>query len=110
MSQYLRVQWIRTVVAFDERRLEAVGGIDADGRPWTQSHDEAIAAVRSGECRLFLEQDGNVIWMTVGLHDDGSLRLRTVNDTSNRTPIFDLPDAGPRPARPRDVFSKDAAR
>ncbi|MEU1183784.1 DUF3892 domain-containing protein [Streptomyces sp. NPDC005820] len=73
-------------------RLDAVGGLLPNGRPWAMSIDEAIAAARTGTVFTSVAPGGSRAAVRIVQQDGRPAYLQTVPDTNPANNLFALPN------------------
>lgn len=77
------------------RTLGRLGGIDGDGRRWSASYGELIAAIESGEKTCYVTLHGHSHLVTVVAGAGGEKALRTLLGELESLPLPECPSAVP---------------
>ena len=81
-----------TAVEKQGDRILAVGGVDTFGEPWRMSEEEAIAAIRTGTQRFFVEQPGgDPLEVVISSDAEGREFLKTTVDGDRPDTLLALP-------------------
>jgi hypothetical protein len=85
---------IRSDLLNHDRRLRAVGGVNADGTRWRISEAVAIAAIEAGRWSFHVEKGGQAHPIVVAVSRYGSKYLKGAGDGLQPDSLLALPDCG----------------
>lgn len=74
-----------------ERVPRRLGGIEGDGRRWTASFDELVAAIESGARTCYVTFEGHSHLVTVAADAAGRKTLRTLLGELHTLPLAECP-------------------
>lgn len=72
-------------------RIGHIGGITADHNRWKLDEDAAIAGIRSGKWKFYVNVAGEGVWVVIATHL-GHEYLKTVADDIEPTNLLCLPE------------------
>ena len=88
----VQIQCIRKSDRFNpHERIQAVGGINADGTRWLLSEDEAIQGIEAGKWKFWTTGGGTSVWVVVAVHL-GRKYLKTLPDGIQPDNLLSLPE------------------
>jgi hypothetical protein len=91
MINTIQITCIRKTNRIDpHERIEGVGGISPDGSSWYISHDQAIAAIESGEWKFWTSGGGKSVWVIIA-ERSGHKYLKTEPDNVLPDNLLHLP-------------------
>ena len=72
-------------------RIQAVGGVNADGTRWRLSEDDAILGIKQGKWRFWTTGGGRSVWVEIATHN-GREYLKTAADGVRPDNLLSLPE------------------
>jgi len=72
-------------------RIQRIGGVNADGKRWSLSLDEAIAGIRADKYKFWTAGGGKSVWVVIAVHN-GREYLRTEGDGLHPNNLLSLPE------------------
>lgn len=73
-------------------RIQAIGGVNADGTRWSLPQADAIAGIDAGTWRFWVTANGHSVWVIVSTSATGNKYLKTQNDGENPNNLLSLPE------------------
>jgi hypothetical protein len=98
MAILLKVMWVdRSDQPDPYQRITHIGG--SSGKfEWKHTHAQAIQSIEKGVFHYYLEKDGRVLKLEVGMAPNGCKHLKTQDDDDQPQLLLDLPQSpGPKP-------------
>ena len=90
----IRIQCIRKTDRYSaHERISHIGGVNPDGRRWLLTQAEAIAGIKNGTYRFYVEQPaGHRVDVVVARSAYGHEYLKTVPDAEQPNNLLSLPE------------------
>lgn len=73
-------------------RIAAIGGVNANGLPWHLLLDQAIAGVKDGRWRFYVDVNGKSVAVIIAISAAGREYLKTENDGEQPNNLLSLPE------------------
>ena len=71
-------------------RIQRVGGVNANGNPWSLSLDDAIAGIRADKYSFWTAGGGKSVWVVIA-ERHGREYLKTTSDGDHPNNLLSLP-------------------
>jgi len=76
-------------------RVKSIGGVDAEGKRWKLSVEEAIAGISVGKWRFYTYTGGFSFWLVVAVSSQGYKYLKTDHDGEQPINLLSLRSCPP---------------
>jgi hypothetical protein len=73
-------------------RIRNIGGINGNGTRWRLSENEAIAGIRRGEWKFYVNRGGSSVWVIIARSAAGHEYLKTEADGEQPNNLLSLPE------------------
>ena len=92
MPLNVQIQCINKTNRHDpHQRISHVGGMNADGRRWKLTEDDAIAGITAGKWQFWVAGGGKSVWVVIATHA-GRRYLKTEADGIHPNNLLALPE------------------
>jgi Protein of unknown function (DUF3892) len=75
-----------------DRRIRAIGGVNADGSRWQVSEEAAILGIEAGRWHFYLSEAGQQVEVIVATSRYGNKYLKAADDALHPDRLLALPD------------------
>jgi len=73
-------------------QIRNIGGINPDGKRWLLSEDDAIAGIKRGDWRFYVNRGGHTVWVMIARSAAGHEYLKTQADGEQPNNLLSLPE------------------
>ena len=82
----------RSALVNHDRRIRAIGGVNADGAHWRVGEAAAIAAIETGNWSFYIEAGGRELPVIVAVSKYGSKYIKGLTDPLQPESLLALPE------------------
>lgn len=93
MAQSVQISCIRKQPRNNPfERIEAVGGVNADGTRWRMPVERAISGIEAGKWQFYVASHPKSVWVVIAVSRSGQKYLKTEADGEEPNNLLSLPE------------------